>query len=388
MNHATATGPAADIPPRELPRLVSIDALRGFDMFWIIGGHAFAIALVSLLPDPYWHELLEHHLEHPTWNGFTFYDVIFPLFLFLSGATMPFALGRRLERGEGRMGLYWRITRRAALLIFLGVIYNEALRVWDFDRIRFASVLGRIGAAYFFAALIFLHTRPRGRLMWIIGILVGYWLALTYVPVPRIGTGHLEPGLTVTDYIDRQLLPGRLHEGIRDPEGILATIPAIATALLGALAGDLLRRTDIGGHRKTLYLLLAAGICLALGWAWDFAFPINKNLWTSSFTLFVGGWSLLLLAVFYLLVDVWRLKWLAFFFIVIGVNPLTIYLAEKFIDFHHMTDFFFSGFLRHYHATLAAYHPELPLVAATGALLLMQWLLLLFLYRYRIFLRV
>jgi len=208
------------------------------------------------------------------------------------------------------------------------------------------------------------------------------------VPVPRLGAGHLEPGLTLPDYTDRQLLPGRLHEHVRDPEGILATIPAIATALLGALGGDVLRRMDLGGHRKTLYLILAGGLCLALGWAWGFVFPINKNLWSSSFTLFAGGWSLLLLAVFFLLVDVWRLKWLAFFFIVIGVNPLTIYLAEKFIDFHHMMDFFFGGLLRRYDAALAAYDPAWPAVAAAGALLLTQWLVLLFLYRYRIFLRV
>ncbi len=388
-NHTTApTGPPADIPPRDLPRLVSIDALRGFDMFWIIGGSGLVLALARLLEDPWWHETLSYHLHHPEWHGFSFYDVIFPLFLFLSGTTMPFALGRRLERGEGRLGLYWKILRRSVLLIILGMIYNDALRIWNLEETRFASVLGRIGAAYFFAALIFLHTRPRGRLIWMLGILLGYWLALRFIPVPRIGTGNLDPGMTVTDYIDRQLMPGRLYQGVRDPEGLFATVPAVATALMGALAGDLLRRASLGGHLKTLFLLIAAAASLALGWAWDFIFPINKNLWSSSFVLYAGGWSLLLLAVFYLIIDVWRLRWLGFFFVVIGVNPLTIYIAQKFIDFNHMTDFFLGGLLRRYDAALNAYDPAWPAVAAAGAVLLVKWCVLLFLYRHRIFLRV
>jgi len=387
MTDVALTNTLSEAQTREMPRLVSLDALRGFDMFWIIGGGGLVLALSRFLDEPTQHWIASQ-LEHPQWNGFAFWDLIFPLFLFIAGVTMPLSLGRRLERGDSRWGLYWRVTRRAAMLVILGLIYNGAAATWNLHETRFASVLGRIGVAYFFASIIFMHTRPRGQMIWLIGILLGYWLSLKFIPVPHMGTGSLEPGRTVTDYIDRQLMPGVLYKGVRDPEGIFATVPAVGTALLGALAGELLWRNDVGGHRKTLYLLLSGVICLALGWAWNFVFPLNKNLWSSSFVLFAGGWSLLLLAVFYLVIDVWRLKWLGFFFMVIGVNPLTIYVGQRFIDFKEMADFFFSGALSHYEGWLAAQNPAWPLVAGAASVLFVKWVVLLFLYRHRIFLRV
>ena len=236
-------------------------------------------------------------------------------------------------------------------------------------------MLGRIGLAYFFAALISFHTSTRGRVAWIVVILLGYWAAMTLIPVPQFGAGNLEPGRTLADYIDRCFLPGKLYKGVRDPEGILSTIPAIATALLGVLAGQWLRRSRPGGLLKAGALLIAGVVCLFLGGLWSQWFPINKNLWTSSFVLRAGGWSLLLLGFFYLLIDVWGWKRWAFFFVVIGVNAITIYLGHEFINFQAIGQLLVGR--------VPIYSPLL----LPSAVVAMQWLLLYVLYRNRIFLR-
>jgi predicted acyltransferase len=241
-------------------------------------------------------------------------------------------------------------------------------------------VLGRIGLAYLFAGLIFLNTRPRGQFAWIVGLLVGYWAALTFVPVPGFGAGDLSPGHTLTDYIDRMLIPGRLYRGDRDPEGLLATVPAIATALAGVLTGQLLKSENRGGYFKSIAMVVAALVCLGLAQAWNLNFPINKNLWTSSFVLHCAGLSLLLLSAFYLVIDVWRFRSWTLFFVVIGSNSILIYMAQKFIDFEHTTRFFFEGMLRN----TGQYQPLLWAVA----LIFVKWLFLYVLYRKKIFLSV
>ncbi len=148
----------------------------------------------------------------------------------------------------------------------------------EWANLRGPSVLGRIGLAYMFAALIAMHTQLRGRMLWIAGLLLGYWAALRFVPAPGFGAWDLSPGHTLTDYIDRLLLPGRLYQGDRDPEGLFATIPAIATALLGMTTGQLLKRTDLSGYRKTLMMASGGAVCLGLAWLWNMDFPFNKNL--------------------------------------------------------------------------------------------------------------
>ena len=332
-------------------RLLSLDALRGFDMFWIVSGREFVVAILAVLAGKHWlvsegaPVWFKTHMEHPDWNGFTPYDLIFPLFIFMVGVAMPFSFAKHVARGESRLQLYWKVTRRAALLVLLGMVCQGLFR-FDFHNLRCASVLGRIGLAYFFAALITFHTSTRGRVAWIVAILLGYWAAMMWIPVPEYGAGNLEPGKTLADYIDRQLLPGKLYKQVRDPEGILSTIPAIATCLLGVLAGQLAppipqrarqSRGVVAGRRR----LLARGRDLGL------RFPINKNLWTSSFVLWTGGWSLLLLGLFYLVIDVWGWKKWAFFFVVIGTNAITIYVGHSFIDFAAVGKLLFS------HAPLA-----------------------------------
>jgi predicted acyltransferase len=364
--------------PAPVPRLKSLDALRGFDMFWIIGGEHIVHAAAAVVGWG-WLAWLSDQLEHPEWNGFALYDLIFPLFLFIAGVSMPFSFEKRLARGDSKAELYQHALVRGLLLVLLGMIYNGLLK-FDWEHMRYPSVLGRIGLAYMFAAFIFLNAGVRGRLLWIAGLLVGYWAALKFIPVPGYGAGDLAPGHTLADYIDRQLIPGKLYRGVRDPEGLLSTIPAIGTALGGTLAGTLLKSERWNGYAKTGLLIAAGLVALGLAQLWSYDFPINKNLWSSPFALLCAGLSLVLLALFYLVIDVWRFQAWTFFFVVIGSNSIFVYLSEKFIDYSYTANFFFGGALKHAGAYQA-------LLTAT-AVLAVKWLLLLFLYKKRVFLRV
>ena len=363
-------------------RLLSLDALRGFDMFWIVGGEGIVHSLAELTG---WAVAIwaSTQLVHVEWDGFVFYDMIFPLFLFIAGVAMPFSLTRRAERGENKKKLMLRVVQRGLILVVLGIIYNNGLFRVSFAETRFPSVLGRIGLAYMFAGLIVVNTKLRGQVMWFVGLLVGYWAAMKLIPVPGFGAGQLTLEGSLAGYVDRMLVPGRLYLGVHDPEGLLATVPAISTALLGVFAGTLLRRDLPGVTRQRKALLLAgAGLAgLVLGYLWGFAFPINKNLWSSSFVLFAGGWSLLLFALFYLVIDVWGYTRWAFFFVVIGMNSILIYMAVGFIDFAYTTDFFFEGLL----SSLGG--PAQQVLWWIG-FVVVEWAFLYFLYRKKTFLRI
>ena len=376
----TPTAPAP-VPLSPRGRLVSLDALRGFDMFWIIGGGVFMVALYRWIPGCPFLKWWASQAEHAQWHGFTLEDLIFPLFIFISGAAMPFSLVARLERGDSRVRLYARIARRCVLLILLGCIYNGLLD-FRWGTMRYASVLGRIGLAGFLAALIVMHMNVRLQIAAIAVILLGYWAALALIPVPGVeGAGKFTMEGSLAGYIDRQLLPGALYLEVHDPEGILSTIPAVATALLGAVAGALLRAAAPRPMSKVLVLAAAGAASVGVAYLWDAKFPINKNLWTSSFVLYAGGWSLMLLGLFHLLFDMLRLRALAFVFVVIGLNSLTIYVvAHRLIDFEHTARFLFGG------AAMYAGSQAGPVVVAVGVLFL-EWLFLLCLYRGKLFLR-
>ncbi len=372
--------PTAASAERTAPsRLMSLDALRGFDMFWIVGGEGFAIAIAAAI-NPKYGQYVEHLLTHPEWNGYTPYDQIFPLFMFIAGVAIPFALLPRVERGESKTKLALRIIRRGLMLVFLGAVFNGLL-AFDFANQRYPSVLGRIGLGYMFAALIAINTRPRGQIAWIVALLVGYWAAMKFIPVPGYGPGDWAPGHTLADYLDRLLLPGTLYETVRDPEGLLSTIPSIATVLSGVLAGHWLRADwpSGGGLEKTAGLAIAGLCSVALGWLCDGWFPINKNLWTSSFVLWTSGWSALALSLFYLVIDVWKFRRWAFVFVVIGMNAITLYLVREFVDFPAVFKFVFGRAIvaGKLHATLIA-----------GGEIFLVWLFGYALYRAKIFIRV
>ena len=315
-------------------------------------------------------------MEHPEWNGFTFYDLIFPLFLFIAGVAMPYSLGRRQEQGRSRLQLHWRVIRRGLTLVLLGLIYQGLLN-FDFASLRYPSVLGRIGLAYLFAGVVFLNSSWRAQLAWVVGLLLGYWAAMTWIPVPEFGAGDLSPGHTLADFIDQNLLPGKLYKVVRDPEGLFSTVPAIATAILGGLTGTWIRHGRANGHAKGAGMLVAGVVFLATGWCWDPWFAVNKNLWTSSFVMVTAGWSLILLSLFYWVIDVLGWKWWTLPFVVIGVNSIAIYMAVRFIDFQEIAAFILRQ-------GESAIHPAM--FSCAGVVL--GWLALYVMYRNKWFFRV
>jgi predicted acyltransferase len=363
-------------------RLYSLDALRGFDMFWIMGGEAIFTGLATLTGWPvltWW----AGQLEHVQWHGFHFYDMIFPLFLFIAGISFPFSMAKRASMNVSRKSIYRHVFFRGMILVLLGILYNNGVR-FDFGELRYGSVLGRIGLAWMFAAIIFMNTKLTFRIIWFWALLIGYWLLLLLFPAHDLGSSDTfsQTG-NLASYIDRLIMPGKLYRGNHDPEGLFSTIPAISTALLGMFTGEFLLSKYLNDKqlRKTLFMVFAAVALMILGKIWDLVFPINKNLWTSSFVCFVGGLSLLLFSVFYLIIDVWKYRKWAFFFVVIGLNPITIYLAERIINFRSAASFFFGGLTELFPET---WTPLLNGIAVTA----IGWVFLYFLYRKKIFLKI
>lgn len=360
-------------------RLHSLDMLRGFDMFWITGG-AYLFAELATSTNGIFFKAISHQLEHREWSGFAPWDLIFPLFMFIAGVAIPYALLAKREQGVPKSVLYKKVTRRLVLLVVLGFVYNGILRL-DFENMRYASVLGQIGFAYFFTSLIVLNVKKfQSLVLWAAGILVGYGMIQLYIPVPGIGAGVLTPEGCINGYIDRMLLPGRLHGGSFDPEGILCAISATGITLMGVIAGKILRNRDITQYRKVMILTCIGVGLFILGLILKNWYPVIKKAWTSTFNLYAGGISFLLMALFYLIADVWKYRKWGFYFKVIGMNSITIYLGVKVIDFRYTSDFIFGGLAEH----LGRFGP----VLAAIAFLAVVWLFLYYLYKKKIFLRV
>jgi predicted acyltransferase len=358
-------------------RIASIDALRGFDMFWIMGADQFFTSLFQLW-DFSWAKALKDQLEHSAWNGFTFYDLIFPLFLFLVGVSIPLALEKRMAQGVSRWILCRHVLGRTAKLLFFGLLVNGLLDL-NFATQRWPGVLQRIALCYCIVSLAVLFTSRRTQALMGGLLLVGYWLILLWVPVPGWGAGVLTQEGNLAGFLDRMLIPGRFCcYPFGDNEGLLSTLPALGTTLLGVMASYWLRSSRPAGL-KTAGLAGAGLVSLLVAVAWNPFFPINKILWTSSYVLLAGGWSLLLLALFYWIIDVrgWN-RW-AFPFIVIGMNPITIYLAQALLDFGMIATIFTHGFVHHLGPYQAAFQ--------AFSILVTKWLFLFFLYRQRIFLK-
>ena len=321
-------------------RLISLDALRGFDMFWIVGGDALVGALRKLSDGPVM-QGLAGQLDHVAWAGFHFEDLIFPMFVFIVGVSLVFSLTRTIEQ-EGRKGAVKRIMRRAAFLYLLGIFYYGGFGT-PFSEIRLLGVLQRIALAYLFAGLIFCFFQRRGRIIWCAGLLIGYWLLMTFVPVPGGTAANFAEGQNLANWVDKNYLPLHKWDGDHDPEGLLSTLPAIATCLLGVLAGMLLRDTKRSDWNKVGHLAAAGLILVLLGWLWNFQFPVIKKIWTSSFVLVAAGYSSMLLALFYLVVDVWKHRKWAQPFVWIGMNPITIYLISNLVDVGQIAQRFAGG---------------------------------------------
>ena len=373
-----------ETPAPKSERLLSLDALRGFDLFWIIGGHGIVVALLALTGWG-WLATVDAQLGHVAWNGFHFEDLIFPLFLFMAGVSTPYSLTRRLTEGA-RGEVCRKIIQRGLILVLLGVIYNNGLQWKGLENMRFGSVLGRIGLAGMFAQLIFAFNfeTPKRLWTWFAGILLGYWAIMSLGHAPGFAPGDLTMEGNFASYVDRLILPGKLHKGIHDPEGLLAVIPAIGNALLGILAGLWLRRSaeEASGDRKAAGLAIAGLVLLAVGGLWSFVFPLNKNLWTSSFVLWTCGWGSLLLAFFYWTIDVrgW-LRAFGAFFAVIGMNSVLIYLSSKFINYDFTSKALFGGLAK-------AVSPAVGSLILAVGFLAVEWMLFWFLKRQKLFLKV
>lgn len=376
---ATAT-PQADDFQQTPTRLYSLDALRGFDMFWIMGGEEIFHTLARIYPTAFW-TMLSNQFDHPAWNGFHVYDLIFPLFLFMAGVSTPFSVGRDLEKGKTRGQLLIRVIKRGLILFLLGLLVNNGLQLHPLSEFRIPSVLGRIGIAYMFANIIYLYANEAMRIFWFFFFIIGYWLLLKFTSAPGFHPGDLTMPGNFASYVDRTVIPGKLYLGIHDPEGLMSTIPAISTGLLGIWAGTILKRSSLTQIQKTIWLAVTGAIFLVIAQIWNLDFPINKNLWTSSFVMHVGGLSLMLMSVFYYIIDVLGYKKWAFFFKVIGMNSILIYISGHFIKWNYANEGFFKWLFQ------LVGDPWNIFVSAI-CFIMVKWLFLYYLYEKKTFLRV
>ncbi len=362
-------------------RLGSLDVMRGFDMLWIIGGGSLIISLAKTTQWA-WLQALAEQMEHVQWQGFHFEDLIFPMFMFISGVAIPFAIFSKVEKGVRKNLLLRKILKRGIILVLLGILYNGALEN-GFVNMRVASVLAQIGLAYLFAAIINLYTATfKARMFWLLGILAGIAYLQLAFPVPGYGPGLLDPEGGVNAWIDRMLLPGKIYGGTFDPEGLLCIVSAISVTLMGSLAGGILRTDKIVPNRKALILAVAGLILVIIALLLSPVYPIIKKAWTVPFNLLTAGISSMLLSLFYFTIDVKPgtnriAPYKLLFFKVIGMNSITIYLGTRIVNFGQISRFF-TGWL----AT-----PFGDWIVVLGAIVL-EWLVLYYLYKKKIFLKV
>ena len=364
----------------QIKRLYSLDALRGFDMIWIMGAEEIFHSLARITHHPFW-ESLSAQFEHPRWNGFTVYDLIFPLFIFLAGVSTPYSIGRLLEEGKTKQTLLLRVIKRGLILVILGMIFNNGLQIRPISDFRFMSVLGRIGISYLLSNIIYLYVNDKYHIIWFSSLLIGYWLILKFTSAPGFPMGDLtEPG-NFASFVDRSILPGKLSRGIHDTVGFFNNIPAVSSALAGIMTGNYLKKTTTTPSKQVVTLVVLGIASILLAQIWNIDFPINKNLWSSSFVLITTGWSLLLFSVFYYIIDVLGYKNWAFIFKVIGMNSILIYLSGKLINWPHATDGFF-----HWVGDLIG--DPYNVLAMLICNLLVKWVCLYLLYQKKIFLKV
>jgi predicted acyltransferase len=299
-------------------RLTSLDVFRGI-----------TIALMILVNNP-GGVVYYNFLQHASWNGWTLADLVFPFFIFIVGASIPFAFMSKLDQGMSRKKLLAHVVRRTTILFVLGLFIN-GFAAFDATTFRIMGVLQRIALCYLFASLVFLFLKPKWRIYLTIAIPIAYWMLMTLIPVPGFGPGVLTENGNLAGYVDRLLLNGHLYAKTWDPEGLLSTLPAVATALIGILAGQHLK-SNAKPQAKTVNLLFFGSISLAIGSLWGFWFPINKSLWTSSYVAFTGGIALILLATCFFIIDAkGYIAWTKPF-TMLGLNSIFIYVLSEIIN--------------------------------------------------------
>ncbi|MEP6706593.1 MAG: DUF5009 domain-containing protein [Pyrinomonadaceae bacterium] len=299
-------------------RLVSLDVFRGV-----------TIAGMVLVNNPGSWSHIYWPLDHAEWNGWTPTDLIFPFFLFIVGVAIPLAFARRTENGGSRRDLFLKVIRRTLIIFALGLFLN-GFPYYHLAELRIPGVLQRIAVCYFFASVIFLTTRARTQAIIFLALLVVYWLLMTRVPAPGFGAGDLSKEGSLASYIDRQVFGAHVwaQAKVYDPEGILSTMGALATTLLGVLTGQRLRCATRTPMEKVAAMFVAGAGCIVAGWAGNAWFPINKALWTSSYVLFTGGIGLQFLALCYWLIDIKGYRAWTKPFVIFGVNAIALFVGS------------------------------------------------------------
>lgn len=366
---------------KKTERLASLDTLRGMDMFWIIGGGTIVTQLAKCT-DSTVIDWMAGQMRHPSWHGFSFFDLIFPLFIFMAGVSLPFSVNSKLNKGVTKKQITLGIVKRTILLIFLGVVFNGLFRM-DFGNLRICSVLSRIGIATGLGGLIFLWAKDKYILPICGGILLFYWILLTCFAAPGFEAGDLTMQGNVVSYLDSLVTPGKLYLKIHDPEGLMTNIPAVVNALLGIISGLWLINREKSQMHKFYLHLIGGGICVVISLIWNEFLPFNKNLWTSSFVMLTGGLSFLLMGLFYFIIDVKGFKKWTFPFRLIGMNSILIYMAAcgGIFNFGHLNWYFFNGISRFLEKANRGLFMAFTLI-------LIELLFLFICYRRKIFLKV
>ncbi len=375
MTNTPAPPPArAESTAAKPARLMSLDALRGFDMFWIIGGSALFTGLAKALGGPL--KALRPQFEHVRWEGLHFEDLIWPLFMFIVGVSIPLSIAKRQAAGATKRSLYLHAVRRAVILFVLGMVLQGGLLEWDLGKLHPCySVLHGIAAGYLIAFAIAIELRPKLQCAVLAAFLLGYWAALELVPVPGIGAGDLTPERNLATWLDRLVL-GRFHHG--ENTWFLSYPGFASSVLLGVLAGRLLM-SPASAKWKAAALAGSGAACVALGLLWSPLCPIIKLLWTSSFVLVGGGFGFLMLALFYWIIDVQGYRRWAFCFTVIGMNSIAAYVATTLFNFRQIGNIFVGSLL-------PRIRPWDSFVEASAAMAVV-WLLLFWMYRTRSFVK-
>ncbi len=387
---AYAPRPMAPLVPTSAPpgqRLLSLDALRGFTMFWIVGGREVLLGVVACLDaalaawlglSPQLAKSIGPQLEH-NWGTFAAWDMIMPMFLFVVGAAMPFAMDKRAETGRSLGQKLWRIGRRVAVLWVCGMAAHGRLLYFSWQKMDvqvFSDTLQAIAIGYLVCSLALLFLSLRSQLILLVGLVVGYWALLTLVPFGGHPAGTLEKSANLARYVDEWVMGSHRRDHLF--AWIVPSLGFTATVLLGTFAGRLLRGRLPPGRK--IALMLAIGSCLvAAGWLWSYWLPLNRFLWTSSMIVWAGGWSFLALAIFYGVIDIGDFKRLEFPFVVIGANALFAYVIDM-VYANTLSDAWLSNL------TAQLGPPFGGLLQACGEVGLL-WLILWYMYRHRTFLR-
>ena len=366
-------------------RIRSLDALRGFDMVWILGAEGLFLALFLITGWSVFN-VADQQMKHSLWHGFTMYDLIFPLFIFLAGVSLGLAAKNINNYSQQqRSEKYKHAFKRLGLLFLLGIVYNHG---WgggipaDFESIRYVSVLGRIGLAWFVAAMVVWHFSNKNQLLITLAILLGYWLILAFVSVGDFGGGNFGPEFSINAWFDQTFLYGIRYQNLAvDPEGLLSNLGSIVNCLLGVFAGRMLKQLQSTPNKLITKWVIAGAVTVVIAIAFHPIMPINKTLWTPTFVLLTSGLSILFLTLFYWLVDVLNWQRLPQFFIIIGMNSIVIYLATSIVKWQYIVDSLFGG-------VLASLSTPWQSLLSVICLVAVQWLFLAWLYKHKIFIKI